>query len=88
MRIQQGYAEIADRLTGKVTARLNVFSCCHCHRKIHTETLNSHEYGICFNCDDGMGRGLRCNDPRCQECTPFMRKLDAMEARERLRNWV
>ncbi len=85
MRVEQGYAVITDRLTGKVTAKYNVFSCCHCGQKVHTPTLHSHEYGTCANCDDGKGRGLRCNRPACQTCIPHMRKIEDAEMRARFR---
>jgi hypothetical protein len=88
MRVEQGYAVIRDRLEDKVTQELSVFSCAHCSRKVHASTLRSHEFSTCFNCDDGLGRGLICQSCVGRPCVPFQRKLDEMEARERLRSWI
>lgn len=85
MRVEQGYAVIRDRLSGKVTKELSVFSCAHCQHKVHTRTLNSHEFATCFNCDDGTGRGLICQKCVGLPCVPFQRKLDEMEAKAKLR---
>ncbi len=89
MRIEHGYAVIKDRLSGKVTQELSVFACAHCHRKIHTTTLRSHEFSTCRNCEDGKGRGLICDSPKCQErCTPFFRALEIAESRAQFRSML
>lgn len=88
MRIEQGYAVIRDRESGKVTKELSAFRCAHCPRMVHTKTLRSHEFSTCFNCDDGMGRGLICAGCVGKPCIPYMKKIEAMEARARLRAMI
>jgi hypothetical protein len=84
MRVQQGEATITDPGARLLQRSANVFKCCHGGELVHTATLRSHEYGICFNCDDGKGRGLRCNRPEHQECVHFMKRLEEEETRGRL----
>lgn len=88
MRIEQGHGVARDLLTGEVIAEHSYFACCHCHRKVPTATLRNHGYGTCFTCDDGKGHGLKCDKPECQECAPFYKKLEADEARAKLRSML
>lgn len=85
MRVQQGEATITDPGDRRLQRSANVFKCCHCGGLVHTATLRSHEYSTCLNCEDGSGRGLRCNKPECQICTPFLKKLEAEERAARLK---
>lgn len=88
MWVEQGYGVATDLDTGKVIREESYFACCHCHRKVPIKTLHQHQYGICFTCDDGKGRGLKCDKPECQECSPFYRRLEAEEARAKLRSML
>lgn len=88
MRVEQGYGVMTDVLTGQVIEEHNYFSCAHCSQKVPTKTLRSHDYSTCFICDDGKGRGLICKRPECQECIPFMKKIEEQEAVARFRSML
>lgn len=88
MRVEQGYAVIRDRESGRITRELSVFSCAHCGFKVHTTTLRSHEFSTCFTCDDGMGRGLICQKCVGGPCGPHLKKIEAMEARAAFRSML
>jgi len=88
MRIEQGEAEIRDKLTGQVTQRLVAFKCVHCGGVKHAPTLRSHEFSRCANCDDGIRGGLICEDCIGKPCVHFMRAIEADEARARFRSML
>lgn len=88
MRIEQGYGVMKDVLTGEVLEEHSYFACAHCHHKVATRTLRSHDFSTCFTCDDGKGRGLICNKPECRTCTPFFKALEASEARAKFRSML
>lgn len=79
---------MTDLMTGQVIAEHSYFSCCHCGAKVATTTLRSHDYGTCANCEDGFGRGIRCNKPECRECTPYFKKIEAAEERAKFRSML
>jgi hypothetical protein len=84
MWVQQGEASVFNDPTVRPNNHsLSVFKCCHCGCLIHTNSLRNHDYSICFNCEDGHGRGLRCNKPECRECSNFMKRIDEEEAKAR-----
>ena len=88
MRIEQGWAQIKDRLTGKITKEFSTFKCCHCSKVVHAPTLRSHEFSRCNSCDDGLRGGLICETCVGKPCTPFMRALEQAEARAQFRSML
>ena len=80
MRNPGGYACIVE--PDRPTRECDTFTCAHCNRVTHVKPGARAEDigGLCKQC-----MGLIC--PRCvgQACVPFEKKLEAWEARERLR---
>ena len=75
-----GYAQIVE--PDRPTRELDTFTCAHCNRITHVKARERAEDigGLCKQC-----MGLIC--PACvgQTCVPFLKTLEQMEARERLR---
>lgn len=81
MRRPQGYATITE--PGKNTVEMDTFTCGHCNRIVHVKP---------FQAPEELGGGCRlCMSPICAACAgqggcdPFEKKLERMEARDRLR---
>jgi len=79
-----GYAQITDPGVTPMLQERDVFSCCHCSKKVHVKPLTdpaAWPNGRCLNCEDGHGRGLICDKPECHErCSPFFKRLEQEEA--------
>jgi len=73
-----GYAVITDNYGGVTEA--DTYHCCHCQRLIHVRPGSGTQRGYCMNCN-----AITCGQPWCVECRPFMRKIEEMENRHRLR---
>lgn len=82
MRNPGGYAVITDPLAP--TKEWDTFTCCHCNSIVNVKPFQA--------ASDAGGWCARCAKPVCGpcadqgRCTPFEKKLDAYEARMRLRN--
>lgn len=77
MRVD-GYATLTDRETGKITGETDTRNCAHCSQIIHTPTNKKIEEvsDFCRNC-----MKIHCLKPACFTCTPFLKKIEAEEAR-------
>ena len=75
-----GYARIDDPECAPV--EMDTFTCAHCNRITHVKARRRPEDigGLCKQC-----MGLIC--PACvgEPCVPFLKRLEAWEAGERLR---
>jgi hypothetical protein len=75
-----GYACLSDPEAG--TRECDTFTCAHCNSIVHVKarTDPADIGGLCKQC-----MGLIC--PACvgQACVPFLKRLEQMEARDRLR---
>jgi hypothetical protein len=80
MRNPGGYARIVE--PDRPTRELDTFTCAHCNRVTHVAPRARPEDigGLCKQC-----MGLIC--PACVggACVPFLKRLEQMEARARLR---
>lgn len=78
MRQAQGYATLTDRESGKVTAERDTFTCNHCSRIVHVAPKADPASigGLCGHC-------LKMICPHCvgHGCTPWLEKLERMQAR-------
>ena len=83
MRRAGGYAQVVD--PDGPTRECDTFTCAHCNRITHVKVRQRPEDigGLCKVCI-----GLIC--PACvgEACVPFLKRLDAMEARARFRAGV
>ena len=94
MRNPGGYALIVSPEAAQVTfdglrceeiqsgiIERDTFTCCHCNRIIHVKPMaNMDEFGsMCRNC-------MKMVCPACADgsCVPFEKKLEEVEARERI----
>lgn len=77
----QGYATVTDPEKGLVER--DTFTCGHCQRIVFVQpgTHSSGDVTMCWQCATPVCQ--RCVAK--QECTPFMRKLEAQEAQDRIR---
>jgi hypothetical protein len=82
----RGYLVTRDRVSGKVIAEADTFTCGHCNRVVaiapntRPEDLGGH-CKVCY--------GLTC--PACTRqgsCVPFERQLEASERKDRLRRQI
>jgi hypothetical protein len=75
-----GYAQIVE--PDRATRECDTFTCAHCNRVTHVGPRSRPEDigGLCKQC-----MGLICARCLGQACVPFEKKLEAWEARERLR---
>jgi hypothetical protein len=80
MRRPGGYAQIVE--PDQATSEFDTFTCAHCNRVTHVAARQRPEDigGLCKQC-----MGLIC--PGCvgAPCVPFLKRLEQMEARDRLR---
>lgn len=65
---------------GAGTFEADTFSCCHCNRIVHVPPKSQGDEYFCRNC---MAR--ICSPCADHPCTPFMKKIEAMEERDRIR---
>jgi hypothetical protein len=76
----RGYAYLSDPEAG--VKEWDTITCAHCNRVTHVQARQRPEDigGLCKQC-----MGLIC--PRCvgEPCVPFLKRLDEMEARARVR---
>ena len=95
MRNPQGYAVIVSPEAGMAkfdkfrceeirtgTTEIDTFQCVHCSRVMHVKPkANMDDFGsMCRNC-------MKMTCPTCANgpCTPFMKKIEMIEERDRIR---
>lgn len=77
MNAYEGYAIITDPFFP--VAESKTYSCCHCQYTVHVHFGSGKKRGYCPMCN-----APTCGGPRCVECVPFMKKIEAMENKARL----
>jgi hypothetical protein len=53
----------------------STLQCCHCNKHFISRPGSGARRAFCMKCMQ-----VTCGDPRCDECTPFAKKLDLYEA--------
>ncbi len=92
MRNPGGYAFLTNPLPSKAhfgglrceeisagTLEMDTFSCVHCNRVVHTKAGTQADEYFCRRC---MAR--ICSPCADHPCIPFMKKIEEMEARDRM----
>lgn len=79
MLVRRPSGEYTVSREGWVIAEGQTLSCCHCGLVFAVQPGSGNQRGWCFRC-----AGPTCGGKGCQSCTPFERRLEAMEQRQRL----
>lgn len=84
-RRSRGYARLVDRFDGKTLAEADAVTCSHCNGIVHTHDKQGRaKNGVLVHCH-------QCDAATCVpcaetgRCTPFEKKLEAIESSARLR---
>ena len=83
-------ADPAPRRGEQATVECDTFTCQHCNRIVRVKPMCPPEEigGRCMQCGEGLG-GLICKE--CADrgtCTPLLKQIEEMEARDRFRRAV
>jgi len=73
-----GYFEVTDPEKGVIKG--DTLQCGHCGRHFAVRPGSGTKRGWCLKC-----MKVTCGGPDCVECTPFEKRLEAWEIREKLR---
>jgi hypothetical protein len=74
----RGYGYNRVKLDGRTVEEHDTFQCAHCNTTVFVKPAEPSPWCAC--CDRQW-----CGQPQCRECTPFMKKIEAAEARDRQR---
>lgn len=71
-----GYVSIVE--PGRPIQEGDTLQCVHCGAHWFTKPGSGMQRGWCLNCS-----GPHCGRPKCWECIPFMKRIEAQEQKQR-----